>query len=232
MENNELLYNLQKYDIAIKAEVGEIDSLSAQKNRMADEVKKYESDIVSYENKMKANSIETAKLEKDVEFIEIQIKKINDRFLLIKTEKELGKYNSELEKLNADKSAVEEKIIASMERQEKLSARVNKLKAELEFKKTEFSEEILLINEKLTVHKEELDKLNAHRREFVSGIPAAAVEIYDKLMIAKNGLAVAVVSKKICSGCHLSISDNTLSQIKFKTAMVCCPNCQRIIFLE
>jgi len=232
LENNELLYNLQKYDIAIKTAVCEMDSLSGQKNLMTAEVKKIESDIESYENKAKANSIETAKLEKEVEFIETQIKKINDRFLLIKTEKELGKYNSELEKLNADKGALEEKIIASMEKQEKLSARIKKLKAELELKKAEFSEEMLLINEKMAAHKEELDKLSAHRREFVSGIPAAAVEIYDKLMISKNGVAVAVVSKKICSGCHLSISDNTLSQIKFKTAMVCCPNCQRIIFLE
>jgi hypothetical protein len=223
---------LQKYDIALRTAAHEIDLLSGQKSRMTGEIKKNESDIEVYENKMKANSVETAKLEKDVEFIEEHIKKINDRFLLIKTEKELGKYNSELEKLKADKDAVEEKVIAAMERHEKLTAKIKKLKAELELKKAGYSEEVLLIDEKMAAQKEEVDKLNAHRREFVSGIPAAAVELYDKLMISKNGLAIALVSKKICSGCHLSISDNILSQTKFKTAMVCCPNCQRIIFLE
>lgn len=232
MENNELLYNLQKYDLTLRDAAREINLLSEQKNRMTGEIKKYESDILLYENKAKSNSVETVKLEKDAEAIEEHIKKINDRFLLIKTEKELGKYNSELEKLKADKGAAEEKIIAAMEKQEKISAKIKKLKTELELKKTEYGEEISLLDEKIAAQKEEIDKLNVCRREFVSGIPAAAVELYDKLMISKKGLAVALVSKKICSGCHLSISDNTLNQTKFKTAMVCCPNCQRIIFLE
>jgi len=232
LENNELLYNLQKYDIALKSAGHELDLLVKQKDEYESGVKNIENEIALCEQKIKARSAESVKLEKDAEFIETQIKKINERFLLIKTEKELSKYNAELAKLNSDKSQVEEKNLLMMEKQEKASAKLKKLKDEHGRKKIECSEKISDIQEKMNALNEEISKLKKHRGEFASGIPASAIEAYSKLAAAKNGIAVALVSKKICSGCHLSISDNTLNQVKFRNALVCCPNCQRIIYLE
>lgn len=232
MENNELLFNLQKYDIVIKAAVAELNSFLSRKDEINAEVKSRKAEAAACEQKIGANSADASKLEKEIEFAEAQIKKSTDRFLLIKTEKELSKYTAEVEKLNSDKGALEEKLLLLMERQEKLAAKLKKLKAEYERAKTESVEKNAEIDEKIAAARAELDKLNSHRREFVSGIPAAAVEEYDKLMASKNGLAVALVSKKICSGCHLSISDNTLCQARFKGGLIHCPSCQRIIFIE
>lgn len=232
MENNELLYNLQKYDLVIKNATAELDSFLSGRDAVNAEIQNRAAEAAACERKIKANSNDTALLEKEIEYADSQIKKMTDRFLLIKTEKELSKYTAELERLNSGKGELEEKLLALMERHEKLSAKLKKLTAEYERVKNESVEKIAELDEKIAAARAELEKLEKHRREFASGIPAAALEEYSKLAAAKNGTPVALVSKKICSGCHLSISDNTLSQVKFKNSMVHCPNCQRIIFIE
>lgn|GEM_PF-5289904 len=233
MENNELLFNLQKYDLSIQNVKNEVGGLAGRKVSILNEIKKLEAELNGLSHNAKNISAELVKIEKDIEFIESQIKKLSERFLLIKTEKELSKYNTEMQKLNADKSNLEEKTLSLMEESEKITASIKVKTREIETLKKEAREKIDFIEIKINEFNEELNKLNAHKKDFCSKIPAAALETYNKLFSAKNGTPVSLVARKICSGCHLSISDNILNQVKFKNALlIFCPNCQRILYLE
>ncbi len=232
METNELLYNLQKYDITIKNAEKELAFILHSREEIINGRAARNLEIINFENKLKEYILSISKYEKEAECVEMQIQKLTDRFLLIKTEKELSKYNVELEKLKTDKNAAEEKFLTVLDKQERLNAKIEKLKSNHVIKNNEDDDALSILEEKINAQNAEIEKLKEYRSRFITQIPLSAIELYEKLIISKNGLAVSLVSRKICSGCHLSISDNTLNQIKFKTALVCCPNCQRIIFIE
>ena len=232
MELNELLFNLQKYDNTIKGVRADLAKMEGRKAEMLADIKNSEKAVSTAGARIKETGIEAAKLEKDVEFIESQIKKHGDKFLLIKNEKELAKYNAETDKLEKDKSAVEEKILESMDKIEKYNAELKTLQGTLETKRKLYDIELADLEKLIVNQKEEVEKLAKHRSEFSRSIPVDKLAVYDKLFAAKNGQAVSVVSHKVCSGCRLSISDNTLNNAKMTQSLIFCPNCQRIIHLE
>ena len=67
MENNELLFNLQKYDIVIKNAAAELNSFLSRKDEINADVKNREAEAAACEQKLKANSADTSKLEKETE---------------------------------------------------------------------------------------------------------------------------------------------------------------------
>jgi len=232
LDLNELLFNLQKYDNTIKGVRADLAKMEARKAGMLADIKNGEKAVAESDLAIKQTAIEAAKLEKEVEFIDSQIKKHGDKFLLIKNEKELAKYNAETEKLEKDKSAVEEKVLEAMDKTEKYQAGLKTLQSDLEKKRKLYAIELADLEKLIVNQKEETEKLVKHRTEFARSIPTDKLAVYDKLFAAKNGVAVAVVSHKVCSGCRLSISDNTLNNAKMVQSLVFCPNCQRIIHLE
>lgn len=232
MELCELLLNLQKYDNAIASQAADYNRLLARVAEIDAAVGRDRDAISSLEARVKENTLATAESEKEVGFIESQIEKLSARFLLIKNEKELAKYNAEMEKLKNDKNRAEEVELGRMDESEKLASEIAARKAEADLKKKKFETELADLNEKIANQKSELDKLNESRRVFSGGIPADALAAYDRLHKAKNGRAVAEVSRKICSGCHLTVPDNTLARARSRAVIVFCPNCQRIMFVE
>ncbi len=232
MEINELLFNLQKYDNTLKGVRVDLAKMEGRKAEMLADIKNSEKAVSTTNSKIKDAGIEVAILEKDVDCIDAQIKKHGDKFLLIKNEKELAKYNAETDKLQKDKSAIEEKILEAMDKSEKYCSELKALQADLEKKRKLYDIELADLEKLIANQKEEVEKLMKHRNEFSRSIPVDKLAIYDKLFAAKHGQAVAVVSRKVCSGCRLSISDNTLNNAKMVQSLVFCPNCQRIIHLE
>jgi len=232
LDLNELLFNLQKYDNTIKGVRADLAKMEGRKAEMLADIKNCEKAVSSASTRIKDTGGEAAKLEKEVEFIDSLIKKHADKFLLIKNEKELAKYNAETEKLEKDKSAVEEKVLEAMDKTEKYSAELKTLQGDLEKKRKLYDIELADLEKLIVNQKEEAEKLVKHRTEFARSIPTDKLAVYDRLFASKHGQAVSTVSHKVCSGCRLSISDNTLNNAKMVQSLVFCPNCQRIIHLE
>ncbi|MEZ7891368.1 MAG: C4-type zinc ribbon domain-containing protein [Candidatus Wallbacteria bacterium] len=232
MELVELLYNLQKYDDALARLAKDLGELEKKAAGINGEISAEEKKINVLEKKIKVLNIEITQNEKETEFIDAQIVKLSARFLLIKNEKELAKYNAEMDKLKKEKADFEEKTLKKMEECDSLKLEINKTAAVIESKKKLYSVELKDLSEQIKNQKAEIEKVKKHREDFSGSIPTASVEKYNTLFKTKAGMAVSVIKHKVCSGCRLTISESIIASSRPKTKVSFCPNCQRIIFIE
>jgi len=77
----------------------------------------------------------------------------------------------------------------------------------------------------------ERERLAALRADFASGLPPAAVELYEAVR-AKRPRAVAHVDRaNNCGGCNLEISANEFSNLRDRERLHRCKRCGSILFL-
>lgn len=78
--------------------------------------------------------------------------------------------------------------------------------------------------------REQRVKLEESRAGFIKNIPPDLLAVYDGLIAAKKVPPVAVMTGKVCPGCHLTVPDNRIVAARGGKSVVKCPNCARIIY--
>ncbi len=53
---------------------------------------------------------------------------------------------------------------------------------------------------------------------------------YETIKGKRNGLAVVLVWKEVCGGCHMNIPPQLYIELQRSTDLLSCPNCNRIIY--
>ena len=63
-------------------------------------------------------------------------------------------------------------------------------------------------------------------------LPASLLAMYNKLVDAREGMALAELQNKVCQGCYISVPPNIYVRIARATEIVQCPSCDRILYLD
>lgn len=149
----------------------------------------------------------------------------------INSERELEAIRGELSSLRGRKNDLENDLIEVMERREELEGLVSTLKerhAELTGKTGELTG---ARDEAATSIDAELGELRGRRQEQVGGLTEQLVSVYETMRQRKNGIAVAELQGRTCSGCHLELTAIELEQVKEDAAdgLAYCEQCERIL---
>jgi predicted nucleic acid-binding Zn-ribbon protein len=78
----------------------------------------------------------------------------------------------------------------------------------------------------------ELDGCVRKSEKLKKEIPAELLRKYEQIKGAGRGIAVVAVWKEVCDGCHMSIPPQLYNELQKTTALITCPNCNRIIYWE
>ena len=229
-EKLDALYALQKIDSQIdkirtvRGELplevqdleDEIEGLETRINKMQDEAKELDTEVIDRKNAMKDAEIAIAKfkeqqnnvrnnrefesLDKEIEFLELEIK-LHDK-------------RSKEAKI---------KVISKKEVLDEAKTRLEFRKGDLSVKKAELDE---IVGE---TQKEE-EVLIAKSEKAKATIDQRLITAYDRLRTnAKNGLAVVGVDRDSCGGCFNKIPPQRQLDIESKRKVIVCEHCGRIL---
>ncbi|MDR1244591.1 MAG: C4-type zinc ribbon domain-containing protein [Endomicrobium sp.] len=225
-----LLFELQNYDIKISdidRQISLAPSLIEQKNIILEDKK-----VELSERKKKYVDLVSLKKEKE-SLLADKEKAIEKHSMELNTVKSNDTYKAlllEIEKAKADKSILEDELLALMEKVDEESAKIKA--AENEFQKFEenIKKEITDIKNNADKLKEDAIALANKRENHKLKVSKSVLSHYERLKEGRDGRGMAIVDGESCGGCGMVLRTQLINQALKGQELVFCDNCSRILF--
>lgn len=145
----------------------------------------------------------------------------------------LAAYQIEARNLKRDISASEEEGLGLVEKSETIGREVARMDAEIAEAQRLLKEFAANVESEMAAANAQLDKLLAKRKERSTGSVAQdAMELYSRLILARQGVALAELDGKVCQACYITVPPNVSVRVLRGTALVQCPSCDRIFYMR
>jgi uncharacterized protein len=226
------LIELQKMESAAGRIHAKKRNLPAQVNKLDEEFKAF-CDALETE-RVQMEDLRKRRREKDAQLLAGQqsLKKTRERLFEVKTNKEYQSMLKEIEIFEGKNSRMEDEVITLLDELDHHEAALKIKEEELAARRRCYEEEKARVEAELNSLAEELDGYLRKGGELKKEIPAELLRKYEQIKGAGRGVAVVAVWKEVCDGCHMSIPPQLYNELQKTTALITCPNCNRIIYWE
>ncbi len=229
-ESLTLLLNLQQIDI-------EIDTLRRSQKDYPREISALQGELDRAEEQLgekvqRQEALEKNQrlLERELEAINLDLKKHQDRLYEVKTNKEYDAIQHEIEALQA---RVEETETAILENIEKSDVLKEKLKDERKLfgdVACEKRNRIASLESKLVSLDENMRGCEERRDHLASQIERRPLSIYSRIRsVVRGGVAVVPLEKGSCGGCFRQMAPQRMVEVRRQDQVIRCENCGRVL---
>ena len=199
-----------------------VDELNEKENSLKDKV---EADKES----LKAINLNNSKSEKVNSDIQEKINKLTDQLFLVTNNKQYDALTNEIEHLKEQKKENEELLISNLEQKETLEKSINENEASLEELKTDLDVRRNKLDEALSETADEKAALENSRKKQITGIDDNTMQVYNKVISARSGIAVVPLSGNSCGGCGAALPLQMVSEIRAGD-LHNCQSCGRFVY--
>lgn len=231
-EQIEILYRIQKIDAIIKKSEALKKRSAAEMKTAEEEYRDAETQHQTVQDHVASFDKQRRNLERDLAEIEGQKKKVEERLMAIKTNKEYQAALHEIETIKGLIKGKEDLILEGMDAMEEAKAELKKSEVELSRSKAVFDEKKQQIEVELKAYLEEVDGQRQGRDSLMTQLAPDIQKEYQRLLQAKNGRAVAVVSYEQCMGCSMKIPAQIYNEVMLGKTIQFCPNCNRLLLAD
>lgn len=216
--------------------------------RLRDELRRLPEELARRKSQLDVHTLRREEAVRGARAIEAQIKEIEDltttsRQRLRKVENEsnnsrgdaasLAMYQLEARNLKRDISTAEEEGLGLVEKAEIANREVAKLEAEIAELRTQLEAFAANVTKESAEAQRKVAELLAKRAAAAVGtVQAEAMELYQRLLAAREGVALAELDGKVCQACYITVPSNISVRVLRGTALVQCPSCDRIFYLR
>ena len=226
----EKLIELQGIDTKLRDLNDLLGDLPSKVEELDQEEESIKNSLVEQKDRLKELEVEMHKRDVSIAQINDKINKFKDQLFLVTNNKQYDALMLEIDHLKEQRGTNETESIAFLEEKETLTESVESMESEL----GELSQNLRVRKEKLETaisqSAEEKTSLEQQRTEQVNGIDLNIVSVYDRVMKAKDGLAVVHLSDSSCGGCGARIPAQTITEVRAKIVMHRCDVCGRFIY--
>ena len=231
-EQIEFLKSLQVLD-------KEIHLLSQEKDGFPEKIRAIESSleakkkgIKDADTDLKALQIKLKENEVSLQQKEEQVKKLQVQLYQLKTNKEYSTMTQEIEGLKADNSLVEEEIIKLMDEVEAVKKKIAEEKEIFKKEEDAAQKEKDVIGGRIREIDARMAQLTAEREKITPNIDKQLLASYEKVLKNRDGVAIVQVEDGACSGCHIGLPPQVVSEAKLKENITTCGSCSRILYVD
>lgn len=179
-----------------------------------------------------ANQKDRKKLEGDIGVHQQKISKLKDQMLGAKTNEQYRAFQHEIEFIEKEIRKAEDRILELMSESEPLDANVKKAEAALKQEKAAVEEEKARARKRTAEDQEYLKQHQAQRAEIVAKLPKATVTVYDRIRAKSAGVAIAEVVQGRCQACQIAIRPQYLQDLRKGTELLRCEQCGRFLYVN
>jgi predicted nucleic acid-binding Zn-ribbon protein len=171
--------------------------------------------------------------EKDLEVITSKRTKAEARLWEVKNNTEYSAVLAEIEAIKQEKAKVEEEILALMELQERLAVDIRDTETQFKRREAEARQDEAVVRKKLAAVEAELAVVRGERESRARELPKVLLGDYEKILRARGGVAVAVVTPSaICGGCRVAIRPQAIQELKAASHLMVCESCGRYLYWQ
>lgn len=228
----ELLRRLQSVDTKLKRLEGDklYRNYDVQKKQKQIQQKRAELTKIADEMKTFQKNINIKEL--DLKSIEAEINKLRLQMNQVKTNKEYSAIKAEIGGKEADKSVLEDEILRMMTQFEEMQQRYKSYEKEIEHEESQSKELQKQVETDIKAMEIEIAGLRKNHEEYASILDRDALQHYNRLVSHKDAVAVVSVINKVCQGCFMSVTPQTLNKLMSGKDLTFCHSCGRILYLD
>jgi len=226
----EKLIELQGIDTKLRDLNDLLGDLPSKVEELDQEEESIKNSLVEQKERLKELEVEMHKRDVSIAQINDKINKFKDQLFLVTNNKQYDALMLEIDHIKEQRATNETESIAFLEEKETLTESVESMESEL----GELSQNLRVRKEKLETaisqSAEEKTSLEQQRTEQVNGIDLSMVSVYDRIMKARDGLAVVHLSDSACGGCGAHIPAQTITEVRAKIVIHRCDVCGRFLY--
>jgi predicted nucleic acid-binding Zn-ribbon protein len=179
------------------------------------------------------------RLELDRKTHDAHLTKLREALNRSKTNKEYAAILTQLNTDKADALKLEDQVLSAMAKVDEHRKQEAEQKASLEKERTRQTELEKAAAEVEARLAGKVRDLEAQREDAAQNIPSEALQRFERACEYHEGEAMAQIEQPhpkraeyICSGCHMSITLETINALQSRDVVVQCNSCSRILYIE
>jgi len=157
------------------------------------------------------------------------LRKTQSKVYDVKTNKEYSAILAEIDAGKQRLEALEDQLLTLMEAtdQQRQASRVQEQQEQAALQ--EFAVQTRHIDQEQETLRRAMVAAQEQRQQTVAAIDAKLYEQYQKVAAQHGGRAIAQLQEGVCSGCHLKLPPQFISEIRLQTQLFTCPHCRLIL---
>ena len=179
---------------------------------------------------LSANQKDRRKLEGDIQLHEQKVSKLRDQMLGAKTNEQYRAFQHEIEFIEKEIRAAEDRILELMSLSEPLEHNVKKAEVSLSEEKQVVEREKSSARERTAVDQGWLTGLRHERAEAVAKLPPATLLSYERIRKKWNGMAIAEAVAGRCTACQIVLRPQYMQDLKRGDQLMFCESCGRFLY--
>lgn len=226
------LVELQTIDTKLKDIndlLGDLPSRVKELDQQEDTIK---ANLEKDQTRLKELEVKLHRAEVRITEINDKINKYKDQLFLVTNNKQYDALMHEIDHLKEERVSNESESLSFMEEKETLINSINEMAAELEILTQDLASRREKLESAISESADEKSNLEQNRAEQVSQIDAKFISEYDRVLEARDGLAVVNLSGGACGGCGAYIPAQIVTEIRGNIVMHRCDVCGRFLYSE
>jgi uncharacterized protein len=224
------LIRLQAVDHAIQEIRTRIDKFPSISKALDEKLKSAMGALEAVKERIKANQASRKKHESDIVSFEAKISKYREQMMAVKTNEEYKALQKEIEFTQDHIRKVEDEILNLMMESESLQAEVKAAEVQLKEDQQRVSEERRELQKVNQQDVSALESYISERRAIEKSIDADLLPRYDRVRKARGGIAVSAAKDYVCEVCQVRIRPQIFQEIRKNDQIIACDACQRILY--
>ncbi|MEA3231059.1 MAG: C4-type zinc ribbon domain-containing protein [Thermodesulfobacteriota bacterium] len=225
------LAELQVLEIDIKtvnrllAEIPEeLEGLARQRSEFNLTIERVENEVDTLQKQYRS-------WEDNSQSISDRIAKEEEKLRLVKNNKEYQALLAGIDHFKTDRSAIEDRMIESLEASDDAEARLAGEKEAFSRFEVQLARQKEVINRRADLKQRQLEELEGSKSRLVDDLEPEFLNRFQHVKALKgDGLAVVPVQNAVCKGCNINIPPQLYNELQRFERLLMCPNCQRIIY--
>ena len=226
------LDQLRQYqDLFAKIELfrSEIDKRNQKVSEFEEKVAQMLAERAPHEERMEQGRGLARKFEADIADLESKIAKSQDQLSSATQASEYSGLRGQIEKYEADKSALEENLLTIFSKIEEIEGGLSDLDQRLGNARDEYQELKSRVTEENSDFEKEIGQMEAPLREARESVDEELLEIFDRLQPSIGSKILVSAAGGTCGGCHVSLAPQLMERIRQQKDVVCCNFCGRVL---
>ena len=221
---------LQERDRRISELKDLIARLPDDEARARSRLSKDEAAVAEAKAAVQRNGVGAKNVELDMETRQNTIGRLKQQQFETRKNEEFQALGHEVERYSAEVDTLETRLLEFMEKDDELRNQLKAAETSLQKSQQVVEDDLKGIASRAENFKKELAEVEADRSKLTDNVEEELLELYERLLVKKNGLAVASVRGGQCGGCHVKLVPATLIKVQAESQIVQCENCGRILY--
>lgn len=179
---------------------------------------------------LKKNQTSVKEIEGEIELFNAKIRKYKEQQFQIKNNDEYRALEHEIEKAGRDISGLEDKQLTLMGQTDEIKKRIEEIQKGMRADETRIAEDVVQLDKRGTVLKEQIESLIPVRAGLAKKIPADMLSKYERIMNHLKDRAIVPIENGACGGCHMNLPPQVVNDAKKDDSLTVCTYCGRIVY--